>query len=309
MHAEEVGFNPEENFLEDDDPIPRQNYVCLSFVSPEKVLEDKHLYYMWHYERHLQAKIEELNTKLKEVLNKDDDIVEDSEVKKPEPCTFTNFKEMFLDFEYTRHTDIEKEFYELNDFRTTVRGLKIRGTYDTRREAQRRSKKLQQLNPNDHIGVGVVGAWMPWDPDPDDIEDQEYALPELNELMQKKKENEMKKNIHWEQEKRAKLEAAQRQRLLHQEKQAAQLKDKEDQEDQEGTATSTEGGGGSKEDTPSESATSNAPQPVNVVSDEVKTGLDGNDPWLQRKLDEARAASDSVNDKALQETIDKLSAN
>jgi len=302
MHAEDVGFNPEENFLEDDDPIPRQNYVCLSFVSPEKVLEDKHLYYMWHYERHLQAKIEELNSKLKEALNKNNDSDVDVEAQKAEPCTFKNFKELFLDFEYSQHNKIEKEFYELNDFRTTVRGLKVRGVYDTKREAQRRSKKLQQLYPNDHIGVGVVGAWMPWDPDPDDIEDQEYALPELNELMQKKKENEMKKNIHWEQEKRAKLEAAQRQRMLAQEKQT-QLKDSEDT-----TESTTEGGGGSKEDTPAKETT-NAPQPVNVVSDEVRTSLDSNDPWLQRKLDEANAPTDSVNDKALQETIDLLNKN
>ena len=52
-----------EDFLSVDPPIPGQKFVCLSFVSPEKVLEDKHLYYMWHYERHLQSKIEELKTK------------------------------------------------------------------------------------------------------------------------------------------------------------------------------------------------------------------------------------------------------
>ena len=29
MHAEDVGFNPEENFLEDDDQIPRQKLRLL----------------------------------------------------------------------------------------------------------------------------------------------------------------------------------------------------------------------------------------------------------------------------------------
>jgi hypothetical protein len=298
MHAEDVGFNPEENFLEDDDPIPRQNYVCLSFVSPEKVLEDKHLYYMWHYEKHLQSKIEELNDKLKEALNTSDVGVE---INKKEPCTFKNFKEMFLDFEYAQHNKIEKEFYELNDFRTTVRGLKVRGVYDTKREAQRRSKKLQQLNPSDHIGIGVVGAWMPWDPNPDDIEDQEYALDELNTLMKKKKENEINKNIHWEQEKRAKMEAAQRERLLAEEK-------RKELEDKEVDAEVDQNGGGvSKTESKTEKTVdSNVPQPVNVVSDEIKSKLESDDPWLQRKLEEANAASNSENDKALQETIDKL---
>ena len=293
MHAEDVGFNPEENFLEDDDPIPRQNYVCLSFVSPEKVLEDKHLYYMWHYNRHLQAKIEELNGKLKEALNTSETGVE---IKKTEPCTFKNFKEMFLDFEYAQHNKIEKEFYELNDFRTTVRGLKVRGVYDTKREAERRSKKLQQLNPSDHIGIGVVGAWMPWDPNPDDIEEQEYALEELNTLMKKKRENEINKNIHWEQEKRERMEAAQRERILAQERQK-QLQEKDENTETDAADVSSSEGGGSKEDTP---------QPVNVVSNEVKAEFTSDDPWLQRKLEEASAPSNSENDKALQETIDNL---
>ena len=83
-----------EDFLSVDPPIPGQKFVCLSFVSPEKVLEDKHLYYMWHYERHLQSKIEELNGKLKEALNGEDTGVE---INKTEPCSFKQFKELFYD--------------------------------------------------------------------------------------------------------------------------------------------------------------------------------------------------------------------
>ena len=79
-----------------DPHIPGQKIALLSFVSTEKILEDKHLYYMWHYERHLQSKIEELNDKLKEAMNAEDTGVE---INKTEPCSFKNFKEMFLDFE------------------------------------------------------------------------------------------------------------------------------------------------------------------------------------------------------------------
>ena len=41
-------YNPEivEDYLENDQPIPGQNFVCLSFVSPESVIEQKELYYM-----------------------------------------------------------------------------------------------------------------------------------------------------------------------------------------------------------------------------------------------------------------------
>ena len=41
--------NLKEDFLEVDNPIPGQNFVCLSFVSPEKELENKQLYYMHSY--------------------------------------------------------------------------------------------------------------------------------------------------------------------------------------------------------------------------------------------------------------------
>ena len=34
----------EEDFLSPDQSVPGQNYVCLSFVSPEKVLQQKQVY-------------------------------------------------------------------------------------------------------------------------------------------------------------------------------------------------------------------------------------------------------------------------
>ena len=34
-----------EDFLESDNKIPGQNYVCLSFVSPEKILKQKELFF------------------------------------------------------------------------------------------------------------------------------------------------------------------------------------------------------------------------------------------------------------------------
>lgn len=279
-----------EDFLSVDPPIPGQKFVCLSFVSPEKVLEDKHLYYMWHYERHLQSKIEELNGKLKEALNSDDTGVE---VNKTEPCSFKQFKEMFLDFEYAQHNNIEEKFYELNDFTTTVRGLKVRGVYDTMKEADFRAKQLRSRDPSHHVFRGQVGAWLPWDPNPDDIENQEYAEEELNTLMKKKKENEINKNLHWEEEKRQKMEAIQRENLRREEENKRRALEEANTE----TAVvekETEVSGGSKE-------------MGSTVSDEVKNGLVADDPWLQRKLLEEASASNTSNDAALDDTINQVS--
>jgi hypothetical protein len=38
--------------------------------------------------------------------------------------------------------------------------------------------------------MGEVGKWTPWDPQPHEVADQEYAQDELNTLMRKYKENE-----------------------------------------------------------------------------------------------------------------------
>lgn len=281
-----------EDFLSVDPPIPGQKFVCLSFVSPEKVLEDKHLYYMWHYEKHLQSKIEELNGKLKEALNKDDTGVE---INKTEPCSFKQFKEMFLDFEYAQHNQIEEKFYELNDFTTTVRGLKVRGVYDTMKEADFRAKQLRSRDPSHHVFRGQVGAWLPWDPNPDDIENQEYAEEELNTLMKKKKENEINKNLHWEEEKRQKMEAIQRENLRREEE------NKRNASKESTTETA------SVEETVDEVSNGESKEMGSTVSDEVKNGLVADDPWLQRKLLEEASASNTSNDAALDDTINQVS--
>jgi len=282
-----------EDFLSVDPPIPGQKFVCLSFVSPEKVLEDKHLYYMWHYERHLQSKIEELNGKLKEALNGEDTGVE---INKTEPCSFKQFKEMFLDFEYAQHNKIDESFYELNDFTTTVRGLKVRGVYDTQKEADFRAKQLRSRDSSHHVFRGQVGAWLPWDPNPDDIADQEYAEDELNTLMKKKKENELNKNLHWEEEKRQKMEAIQRDNLRkEQENKRREL--------EEATVEEVVEGGATKDDVVEGGATK---EMGSTVSDEVKNGLVADDPWLQRKLLEEASASNSTNDTALDDTINQV---
>jgi hypothetical protein len=81
---------------------------------------------------------------------------------------------------------LEEEFFAKNSFRTTIRGLKVRGVYDTYPEAVNRAKTLQKLDPSFNVYVGQVGFWVPWDPEPTEVADQEYADDQLNQLMKKK---------------------------------------------------------------------------------------------------------------------------
>jgi hypothetical protein len=108
------------------------------------------------------------------------------------------------DFMYTHGTKLEDDFYAKNNFQTTMRGLKIRGSYGQKEEAEARAKKLQKQDPDHNIYVGQVGKWLPWDPSPSAIPDQEYAEEQLNNLMKKYKENEEAREVfHKEQRERA----------------------------------------------------------------------------------------------------------
>lgn len=164
----------EEDFLSTDTPIPGQNFVCLSFVSPEKTLKDKNIFLL-----HKFLSKEASNYQLE---------LEDLEEK-------------FSEFTYNNKKKLEDEFYEKNDFHTTVRGLKVRGVFDTKREAEVRAKVLQRKDKNFHVFVGQVGYWLPWDPDADEIESEEYSDKELNKLVKKYNENKVKKDEYFQQHK------------------------------------------------------------------------------------------------------------
>ena len=151
-----------EDFLEADREIRGQNYVCLSFISPEKTLKNKNMFYMHSFLKSISSE-----------YNLDE----------------TKTEEKFNDFLFKNKDTIDKQFSENNQFRTTVRGLKVRGTYDTLQEAEIRAKRLQKTDPNFNVFVGQVGYWLPWDPESKEIEDERFLNDELNTLMSKYKEN------------------------------------------------------------------------------------------------------------------------
>lgn len=71
----------------------------------------------------------------------------------------------------------------------TLRGLKVRGVYETQGEAKERCEELQAKDPGFHVFVGEVGKWLPWDPDPNSTKDQVYQEKELNDLMKGYEDN------------------------------------------------------------------------------------------------------------------------
>lgn len=108
----------------------------------------------------------------------------DKEIKK------TTIKEAYDDFMFKNQTRLEEEFFTKNEFRTSIRGLKVRGVTGTHGEAVAMSKKLQRNDTIHNIFLGEVGKWLPWDPKPHQVADQEYAEDQLNTLMKRYKDNE-----------------------------------------------------------------------------------------------------------------------
>ena len=116
--------------------------------------------------------------------------------------------EAYDTFLFKNKKKLEDAFFEKNEFRTTVQGLKIRGVFDTYGEAMARAKTLQKLDPSHNIYIAQVGHWVPWDPEPHEIGDMEYADDQLNTLMKKYKENEEKRDEFFAEQKAGKIMGA-----------------------------------------------------------------------------------------------------
>jgi len=233
---------PREDFLTEDSEIPGQRFCLLSFLSPENVLAKKELYYFekflatyeiqWktkNLEAFLAKQVNDFNAKLdaeaarldSEDQGKAADICRASRARLDEVLTSyqdylkknakeisqTKLKEAYDDFVYTHGKKVEDEFYAKNEFQTTVRGLKIRGSYSTHEEAAARAKKLQKNDTIHNVFVGEVGKWLPWDPAPSDVKEQEYAEEQLNTLMKSYKENEDARELFYNKNPDAKKEA------------------------------------------------------------------------------------------------------
>jgi hypothetical protein len=171
-----------EDYLEVDPPIPGQGYVCLSFVSPEDMIRKKTIFEARKFVEHVLARTK--TDVEQERLTIEQALVELT-------------SEKYLDYSISHEEENTKQFNDENEFKTSVRGVKIRGVFESLKEAQRKAKVLQTRDPTFHVFVGQVGYWLPWDPNPDNIENQEYAEQQLNEIVKKYKENRQAKDEIW----------------------------------------------------------------------------------------------------------------
>jgi hypothetical protein len=187
------------DLLEEDKPIAGQKFVCVSFVSPEKILKQKQMFFFeeflkkWEFNKSMEKFVQfinfisyKYNVSFEEMTNDFKDFVKEEK----DLLTKTELDDEYKTFVDNNEEQLEKSFGVLCNFQTTLRGLKVRGVYPTVEEAELRCKMLRELDPNHDVFVGPVGLWMPWDPEAYKTGRVEYMEDELNQLMHEKTKNE-----------------------------------------------------------------------------------------------------------------------
>jgi hypothetical protein len=195
------------DLLDEDKAISGQKFVCVSFVSPEKILRQKEHYFFQEFlkdfdltksvEKFTQflnfvsykynVKFEDLTTDLNDFLKNENENISDNYVS---DCYKT-----FIDNNEER---LNAAFSDVCNFQTNTRGLKIRGCFGTQGEAELRCKLLREVDPNHNVYVGPVGMWMPWDPEAYKTGRVEYLEEQLNELMCEKIKNEENAKVEFD---------------------------------------------------------------------------------------------------------------
>ena len=189
------------DLCDEDQPIAGQKFVCLSFVSPEKLIKQREMYMFeeflkqWDFKKSMDKFFDfihfisfKYSLNVENVIKDYTDFIEEEGPKIRELGAEDDYKN-FLD---KNEEQLTYKFQKSNEFQTSVRGLKVRGVFPTQEEAEMKCKKLRDMDPNHDILVGPVGVWLPWDPDAYKTGRVEFMEDELNQLHHEKMKNEQR---------------------------------------------------------------------------------------------------------------------
>lgn len=186
------------DLLDEDKIVSGQKFVCLSFLSPEEHIENKELFCFERYVKNfdMRKSMEKFNSFINFLSYKysldANKILKDMDeflIEEKDKLFSTNISDDYKTFLDNSSEKLIKEYNELNEFQTTTRGVKVRGSFETQQEAEMKCKMLREEDPNHDVYVGQVGKWLPFHPDAYKTGKVEYLEKELNELMAEKKKN------------------------------------------------------------------------------------------------------------------------
>lgn len=187
------------DLCDEDPPIAGQKFACISFVSPEKILKKREVFLFdqfikqWEFSKSMERYFDFIHFISYKYNLKVDNLIEDfNEFVREEGMKLkkSGIEDDYKNFMDRQEDKLNEQFSKEHSFQTSVRGLKIRGVFPTQEEAEIKSKKLRENDPNHDIFVGPVGIWVPWDPDAYKTGRVEHLEEELNALHKEKLKNE-----------------------------------------------------------------------------------------------------------------------
>ena len=195
------------DLCDEDSPIAGQKFACMSFISPDKIVKKREQYMFqkfvqdWEFAKCMAKSADFLNfISYKYNLKVDDVMADFNEFVKEEQTVLraSNVEDDYKTFMDKNEEKLSEQFQRDHAFQTSVRGLKVRGVFNTQEEAEMKCKKLREIDPNHDIFVGPVGMWIPFDPDAYKTGRVEFMEEELNQLHHEKLKNETKAKEEFE---------------------------------------------------------------------------------------------------------------
>lgn len=195
--------NPKYVDLCDEDPIiAGQKFVCVSFISPETILKKRELFLFnqfvkqWDMNKSMNKFSDFLSFLSVKYNVVSDNLIKDYNEFIKEEEKLIKASSQVVEDDYKNFIDKEEDrlnelFNKENRFQTSVRGIKVRGSFPTQEEAEKNCKKLRQNDPSHDIYVAPCGVWLPWEPTYYKLDKVDYLEPELNRLHEEKIKNEI----------------------------------------------------------------------------------------------------------------------
>lgn len=218
-----IASQPVVDHLKQDPILNGQNFVVVSFVNPKDKVVEKNLYYTNRFmvddinkmitaqaiqmvkklSVDMNKKITDTLDRLKNSVDEEDKhvyrllnekyrtmVIDEDEYVEECRRQYELDSEELLDrynmFLAENRTKMDATFDAANNDANSLRGFKVRGSYSRFEDARDRAQYLRDnVEPGIHAYVVQMGVWFPVDMEADEVQDQEYMLPKLNELMGK----------------------------------------------------------------------------------------------------------------------------
>ena len=111
----------EDDYLDQDKPIRNQNYVCMSFISPEDVILQKEVVFFNKYVASFSSEMDLLLKNLTDKYPDDAGLFDVIRENNAHIFSATELQEQFKFFKSINGSKLESEYHVENKFQTSIR--------------------------------------------------------------------------------------------------------------------------------------------------------------------------------------------